>query len=148
MKAFQKKVGIKQDGKYGDHAHAALMAAVAEDDAGHQAMTETQPEPEQEQPVAGKTTIWVTIRSSGGKVNIRTGNGTSYNRITAVAPGTTLEYVATAFNGWHAVKIGSRVGWVSGEYSEITTEYNHYGLCFRVRPTFYAQTGKSAPLAT
>ena len=43
------------------------------------------------------------IKSSGGKVNIRTGNGTSYTRITAVAPGTTLEYVASAFNGWQAV---------------------------------------------
>ena len=50
------------------------------------------------------------------------GNGTSYSRITAVAPGTTLEYVASAFNGWQAVKIGSQVGWVSGEFSEITTE--------------------------
>ena len=33
-----------------------------------------------------------------------------------------LEWIATAQNGWHAVKIGSQVGWVSGEYSEITTE--------------------------
>ena len=122
VKAFQKKAGIKQDGKYGDQTHAALMAAVAEDDAGQQAMTETQPEPEQEQTVAGQTTIRVLIKSSGGKVNIRTGNGTSYSRITAVAPGTTLEYVASAFNGWQAVKIGSQVGWVSGEFSEIATE--------------------------
>ncbi|MBR2823614.1 MAG: SH3 domain-containing protein [Clostridia bacterium] len=98
------------------------MAAVAEDDAGQQAMTETQPEPEQEQPVAGQTSIRVLIKSSGGKVNIRTGNGTSYSRITAVASGTTLDYVASAFNGWQAVKIGSQVGWVSGEYSEITSE--------------------------
>ena len=55
-------------------------------------------------------------------MNIRTGNGTSYSRITAVAPGTVLEYVASAFNGWQAVKIGSQVGWVSGEFSEITSE--------------------------
>jgi len=122
VKAFQKKAGIKQDGKYGDQTHAALMAAVAEDDAGQQAMTETQPEPDQEQPVAVQTTIRVLIKSSGGKVNIRTGNGTSYSRITAVALGTTLEYVASTFNGWQAVKIGSQVGWVPGEYSEITSE--------------------------
>ena len=32
------------------------------------------------------------------------------------------KHVATAFNGWQAVKIGSQVGWVSGEYSEITGE--------------------------
>jgi hypothetical protein len=120
--AFQKKVGIKQDGKYGDQTHAALMAAVADDDAGQQAMTETLPKSEQKQPVSGQTTIRVLIKSSGGKVNIRTGNGTSYSRITAVAPGTMLEYVASAFNGWQAVKIGSQVGWVSGEYSEITSE--------------------------
>ena len=56
------------------------MAAVAEDDAGQQAMTETEPSPEHEQPVAGQTTIRVLIKSSGGKVNIRTGNGTSYSR--------------------------------------------------------------------
>ena len=68
--------------------------------AGH---AETQPAPEQEQPVAGQTTIRVLIKSSGGKVNIRTGNGTSYSRITTVEPGTTLEYVASAFNGWQAV---------------------------------------------
>ena len=82
----------------------------------------TQSEPEQEQPIDGQTTIRVLIKSSGGKVNIRTGNGTSYSRITAVANGIVLEYVATALNGWQAVKIGSQVGWVSGEYSEITTE--------------------------
>ena len=98
------------------------MAAVAEDDAGQQAMSDTQPEPVQELPVTGQTTIRVLIKSSGGKVNIRTGNGTSYSRITAVAPGITLEYLASAFNGWHAVKIGSQVGWVSGEFSEITSE--------------------------
>ena len=67
-------------------------------------MKETQPAPEQEQPITGQTAIRVTIRSSGGKVNIRTGNGTSYSRITAVANGTELEYVATALNGWQAVK--------------------------------------------
>ncbi len=72
--------------------------------------------------IDGQTTIRVLIKPSGGKVNIRTGNGTRYSRITAVAPGTVLEYVASAFNGWQAVKIGSQVGWVSGEFSEITSE--------------------------
>ena len=59
------------------------------------------------------------IVSDGGKVNVRTGNGTSFGRIAAVAPGTTYEYVATAANGWNAVVIGSKVGWVSGKYSRI-----------------------------
>lgn len=120
VKAFQKKAGVKQDGKYGEQTHSALMAAVAEDDVGQQAMTEKEVDADQGQPVAGTTTPRVTIHSNGGRVNIRTGNSTSYNRITAVGPGTVLEYVASALNGWHAVKIGSQVGWVSGEYSVIT----------------------------
>ena len=37
------------------------------------------------------------------------------------ADGTVFEPVATAANGWHAVKVGSQIGWVSGKYSEITT---------------------------
>lgn len=37
------------------------------------------------------------------------------------ADGTVFEHVATAANGWHAVKVGSQIGWVSGKYSKITT---------------------------
>lgn len=37
----------------------------------------------------------------------------------SVKDGTELEWIATAQNGWHAVKVGSQVGWVSGKYSEI-----------------------------
>ena len=59
------------------------------------------------------------IVSDGGKVNIRVGNGTQYGRVTQLAPGTTLDYVATASNGWHAVVVNARVGWVSGEYSKV-----------------------------
>ena len=118
--AFQKKAGLKQDGLYGNLTHTALMAAVADNDFGQQAMNEPRQEA-LEQPEE-QTVLQVKIHSSGGKVNIRTGNGTSYSRITAVAPGTVLEYIASTFNGWHAVKIGSQVGWVSGKYSKITTD--------------------------
>lgn len=78
-------------------------------------VTPSDEQPEEPRPV--NTTV--VIVSGGGKVNVRTGNGTSFGRITAVAPGTTYEYVATAANGWNAVVIGSRVGWVSGKYSRI-----------------------------
>lgn len=44
-----------------------------------------------------------------------------YRRITIAPDRTVFEHVATAANGWHAVKVGSQVGWVSGKYSEITT---------------------------
>ena len=49
-------------------------------------------------------------------------NGKQKWKITAVADGTEFEHVATAANGWHAVKVGGKVGWVSGKYSEVITE--------------------------
>ncbi len=110
VKAFQKKSGLTQDGKYGDKTHAALMAAVSEQETSQQASAEL-PAAEEETPQPAR----VRIISSGGNVNIRSGNGTVYSRITAVAPDTLLEYVATAVNGWLAVKVGIQVGWVSGE---------------------------------
>lgn len=111
--AFQKKEGLEADGKYGDKTHAALMDAVADDDG--QPDTPEQPAPNEPAPV-GTT---VVIVSEGGKVNVRCGNGTEYARITAVAPGSTFPHVATAQNGWHAVVIDAKVGWVSGNYSKV-----------------------------
>ena len=61
----------------------------------------------------------VTISCVSGTVNIRTGNGTQYSRITAAKNGDTFEWVATAENCWHAVVVNGCVGWVSGKYSKI-----------------------------
>ena len=66
-----------------------------------------------EKPVTGV----VVIEADGGAVNIRYGNGTKYAVITTVKDGTVLDWVATADNGWHAVVVGTQVGWVSGKYS-------------------------------
>lgn len=87
------------------------MAAVADNDVGQK----TEPEPEPEQPIG----IQVKIICDSGTVNIRVGNGTNYARITAVKDGTVFEHVATAANGWHALVVGSQIGWVSGNYSRI-----------------------------
>ena len=113
--AFQKKIGIKQDGIYGDQTHAALMAAIADDDEA----SKTDSAASQDSTPATPVVPHVIIVSEGGKVNIRTGNDTKYTRISLVAPGTVFEHVATANNGWHAVKIGNQVGWVSGSFSRI-----------------------------
>ena len=96
--------------------HISSQRIIADNDVGQQ--TQPEPEPEPEQPVGPK----VKIVCSNGTVNIRVGNGTDYGRITAVPDGTVFEHVATAQNGWHAVMVGSQVGWVSGKYSEITAE--------------------------
>ena len=113
LRAFQKEAGLTVDGKYGDKTHAALMDAVADDDG----QPEPPEQPAQDDPTPAGTTV--VIVSEGGKVNIRCGNGTEYARISAVAPGSTFPLVATAQNGWHAIVIGSRVGWVSGKLAKI-----------------------------
>ena len=71
--------------------------------------------------VPGLTGEVMFVDDAGG-IHVAWPNGSTLAAITAVALGTTLEYAASAFNGWQAVKIGSQVGWVSGTYSEITTE--------------------------
>ena len=111
--AFQKKSGLEADGTYGDKTHAVLMDAIADDDGQPEVSEQTT---QDDSTPAGTT---VVIVSEGGKVNIRYGNGTEYARISTVAPGSTFPLVATAQNGWHAIVIGSRVGWVSGGYSKI-----------------------------
>ena len=113
LRACQKKAGLEADGKYGDKTHAALMDAVADDDG----QPETPEQPAQDDPTPAGTTV--VIVSEGGKVNVRCGNGTEYARLSAVAPGSTFPLVATAQNGWHAIVIGSRVGWVSGKLAKI-----------------------------
>ena len=119
--AFQEDEGLKQDGKYGDQTHAALMDAVADDDEGQNDKPDEEEIPETPEDDATPKPVGTTVvvTSEGGKVNIRVGNGTGYSRITSAAPGTTFEYVATAANGWHAVIVGAKVGWVSGKYSRI-----------------------------
>ena len=73
-------------------------------------LEEVQPEPAQ------KT---VVISAANGNINIRFGNGTNYARITSVPSGTKLPFVASAENGWYAVIVNGKVGWVSGEYASI-----------------------------
>lgn len=87
--------------------------AVADDDG----QPEIPERPTQDAPTLVGTTV--VIVSEGGKVNVRCGNGKEYERLCAVAPGSTFPLVATAQNGWRAVEIGPRVGWVSGEFARI-----------------------------
>ncbi|MDO5143994.1 MAG: peptidoglycan-binding protein [bacterium] len=113
LKAFQSKAGIKADGIYGTETYAALMAATADRD---EALKPSEPEDGDEKP--DTTGRKVSISCVSGTVNIRTGNGTQYSRVTAAKNGDTFAWVATAGNGWHAVVVNGCVGWVSGKYSK------------------------------
>ena len=101
LKNFQSENGLKADGIYGEGTKKALMDVLSEKEADTQF------------PVEGKT---VVIRTNGGSVNIRLGNGTGYASVLRAENGERFPYVATAENGWHAVGTDAGVYWVSGEY--------------------------------
>lgn len=63
---------------------------------------------------AGKQVV-VTASS----VNLRTGNGKQYTRLTALPQGTALEWVATAENGWYAVVYKKQVAWLDGQFAQV-----------------------------
>ncbi len=107
VRTFQRKAGLTVDGKYGSLTHDALMDAASDEEA-----------PGTEQPPVDNEKK-VAIVSSGGRVNIRCGNGERYGRITQASTGQRFPYVATAPNGWHALEIAGKVGWVSGAFSQV-----------------------------
>ena len=53
-------------------------------------------------------------------VNIRAGNSTDYKKVGQLPKGQKLEWVATAENGWHAVKNDANVYWISGDFSALS----------------------------
>lgn len=59
----------------------------------------------------------VIIKANGGNVNLRLGNGTEYEKVALAKNGERFPYIATAENGWYAVKDENTVLWVSGKYS-------------------------------
>lgn len=102
VKTFQKKSGLETDGICGSNTHKSLTAAL-------EALKEPKP----------VLTTVVILSTEDGSVNVRAGNGTQYAILHSAKAGNTLNYVATAANGWNAVEIGGQVGWVSGRYSKI-----------------------------
>ena len=97
LKAFQKAKGLTVTGK-GD---AATLAALG--------LTTAAESPTDPTPTNG-------IRVTGGSVNLRTGPGTTYDAVKAVARGTVLMHAET--DGWLPVLVGGEVLWISKEYSQ------------------------------
>lgn len=50
-------------------------------------------------------------------VNVRAGDATSFAKLGSLKTGDKAEWVATAVNGWHAIRYCGKVGWVSGEFT-------------------------------
>ena len=52
-------------------------------------------------------------------VNIRTGNGKEYNKVGVCNKNDSFDWIATAENGWYAIRYVNQVAWVSGDFSQI-----------------------------
>lgn len=61
---------------------------------------------------AGKTMVVAKVN-----VNIRSGDAISFTKLGSIKTGERLEWVATAENGWYAVRFNGKVGWVSGDFA-------------------------------
>ena len=57
----------------------------------------------------------VSMVVTGGTINVRTGPGTNYDKITQVVSGKQVTVVGES-NGWYQVTFGSTTGWLLGEY--------------------------------
>ena len=58
----------------------------------------------------------VSMVVTGGTINVRTGPGTNYDKITQVVSGKQVTVVGES-NGWYQVTFGSTIGWLLGEYA-------------------------------
>lgn len=61
-----------------------------------------------------------TITIKGTSVNIRLGDSTKYSSVAKLNTGDTMEYVATAPNGWHAGRYGKYIVWVCYKYATVS----------------------------
>lgn len=59
------------------------------------------------------------ILVKANSVNLRAGDGVKYASVGHANRGARLEWVATARNGWHAVRNGAQVAWISGRYAAL-----------------------------
>ena len=109
VREYQMEHDLVGDGKYGSKTHASLMQELAERSADKI--------DEKDEVAPAQPTRYVLV--TGNTVNIRKGPGVEYDAEGVVRRGARLEYVATADNGWHAVRADGMSGWISGKYSEV-----------------------------
>lgn len=111
--AFQRSSALDVDGKFGPKSFSAMKSSLASIE---KEQLEGQPEQEAPPSAAEKKIITVTANS----VNARVGDSTEYDSVGRLDEGESIEYVATAPNGWNAGRWKNRIVWISPEFSKVT----------------------------
>lgn len=97
VEEFQKRNGLTVDGVYGPKSHAAMEKAIGSDSAK-------------------------VVKIKGGNCYVRTLPNTTGKQLGVARSGETHPYAGeTADNGWNKIVFNGKEGWVSGKYSEVTT---------------------------
>lgn len=109
VRQFQAEHGLEADGKYGPLTHKELMQELAEQS--------VQDRDDEDEAAPAAPTKYVEV--TGATVWIRKGPGTEYDGEGVVRRGARLEWVATAENGWHAVRADGVSGWIGPRYSAV-----------------------------
>lgn len=99
LEAFQRDHGLIADGEYGAKTHAALVKAL-------------------NAPV-GNSKPPRTVQIVGGNCWVRSAPSTAGSRVGVAYEGDELRYEGKTEDGWHLVKYGKLLGWVSGKYSRL-----------------------------
>ena len=96
----------------GTQTEAAKQKRAAYGQKFYDQFAKAKPEPKPEPVPAVKTVV------ATANVRIRAGDGTEYGQVGSLKNGESREWVATS-NGFHAIRMKDRVGWVSGKFSEV-----------------------------
>jgi hypothetical protein len=60
------------------------------------------------------------VMTTAANVLVRCGNGKDFSPIGRIDKMNSMySWVASSENGWHAIKFGKQVGWISGAFSKI-----------------------------
>lgn len=105
VRRMQEAAHIEVDGKFGDESLKALMSMLAESEGEH----------DDNEPGEKKEVVITAVYAA----NIRAGAGKNYDIITVAKRGAKLPYVSTADNGWYAVQLDDKVGWISPNMAEV-----------------------------
>ena len=115
VKKFQSKYNLKVDGIYTEQVHITLMAILSD--------LTSEEEKQKEETITPTPTKKEKTYITKNSVNVRAGDGTSYEKITNLAKNTTLNIVYNndgkpiiSANGWYAIYIMDKIGWLSGNY--------------------------------
>jgi len=120
VKTFQNEYGLEIDGIYSEQTHIALMAALSD--------LTTEEEKQQEEVVMPEPINNENKYITKASVNVRTGDGTSYEKITHLEKNIPINVVLDkdnkpiiSSNGWYAIYIMDKIGWLSGNYVKKNT---------------------------